>query len=623
MAYDDATGAVLLFGGFNGAYLSDTWSFAQGNWTRLHPATSPSIRADAGIAFDPKTGSVILFGGASPALRNDTWQFFGGTWTSIASARAPSPRSDTTLVEDPEAGGVVLFGGAGTHPLNDTWLMQAGSWSNLSSTIAPSPRAGAAASFDSVDGYVVLFGGATGPAANQTWEFRAHAWTELFPPHTPAARSFAGAAFDPVDGVSLLFGGGWTGTSFSDLWGYRAAPATLAWLNVSTGTAPAARTQAAFAYDPADGYVLLFGGENHQANNASVPFFHDTWSYRGGVWTKLAVGTSPSARRGAMMEYDPHLGAMVLFGGSNTTSYLNDTWKFRGGTWTHLVTSVAPPPRRSGSLAWDPSTATMVLYGGHNGTGGGLNGWYGIYSDTWEYRSTGWARVTGSPSPEPRAEALLAYDPTEAQLVLFGGYEQNHSHPWEEELNSTWTFHDGRWANLTAAIGGRAPLHRDGAGFVYDPAAGALYLFGGDDNTPNPINTTWTFAFDRWTEVCNCHATLWTADHAAYDAADGYIVTPAGHAALLSTVIFAPQSFVAASAMPNPVDANRTTVLTAWSGGGSGPLALAWTLGSGRVAAGREVATVYSSPGPHAVSVWANGSGVGSVAGSFSGVVNQ
>ncbi|MFI5414633.1 MAG: hypothetical protein ACHQ16_03085, partial [Candidatus Lutacidiplasmatales archaeon] len=49
----------------------------------------------------------------------------------------------------------------------------------------------------------------------------------------------------------------------------------------------------------------------------------------------------------------------------------------------------------------------------------------------------------------------------------------------------------------------------------------------------------------------------------------------------------------------------------------------AWNLGSGRVAAGSEVATVYSTPGPHAVTVWANGSGVGSVAATFTVVVNM
>ncbi|HKV90032.1 MAG TPA: hypothetical protein VJQ43_02415, partial [Thermoplasmata archaeon] len=609
MAYDAATGAMILFGGFNGAYLADTWSFQGGAWTRLHPLASPSARAGAGLAFDPRTGGLILFGGASPGLHNDTWQFRGANWGVVASSLTPPARTDMALSEDPEAGGVVLFGGSGSHALSDTWLLGSGSWVNLSAGATPGDRIGVSSTYDPIDGYLVLFGGASGPLGLQTWAFRAHGWTQLFPPVTPVARSYAGFVFDPVDGGALLFGGMTSGVPLGDAWTYRAAPSSLVWLNVTTAIAPSARTQAGFAYDPADGYVLLFGGENHKPNNVTIPFFHDTWTYRDGRWTQLHPVVLPAARRGAMMEYDAHLGMMVLFGGSNSTQFFNDTWTFHSGVWSHVVTPVAPAPRRSGSLAYDADLGAMVLYGGHNGSGGGRNGWYGVFNDTWLYRSSGWSRLVTSPSPEPRSEALLSFDPTEGQLVLFGGYEQNGSHPWERELNSTWVFHGSAWTNLTLLLGGPAPLHRDGAGFVFDPAASALYLFGGDDNTPNPVNTTWTFAFDRWTPVCNCHGTLFTADHATYDAADAYILTPAGHGATLTTVVLTPTPLVSASAGPNPVDVNHTTRLTAWAGGGVGPLAFAWTLGAAGTASGPSVVTHFPSVGPVMVRLWANGSG--------------
>ena len=47
MAYDAATGQLVLFGGFDqqhGADLNDTWTWNGTTWTQLSPATSPPAR---------------------------------------------------------------------------------------------------------------------------------------------------------------------------------------------------------------------------------------------------------------------------------------------------------------------------------------------------------------------------------------------------------------------------------------------------------------------------------------------------------------------------------------------------------------------------------------------------
>ena len=64
MAYDAATGNVVLFGGNNGSSaLRDTWTWDGATWTKQAPATRPPAREFASMAYDAATGNVVLFGG--------------------------------------------------------------------------------------------------------------------------------------------------------------------------------------------------------------------------------------------------------------------------------------------------------------------------------------------------------------------------------------------------------------------------------------------------------------------------------------------------------------------------------------------------------------------------------
>src|ERR1700719_986653 len=52
------------------------------SWTRQAPASSPPARSGASMAYDAATGTVVLFGGggANSSL-SDTWTWDGATWT--------------------------------------------------------------------------------------------------------------------------------------------------------------------------------------------------------------------------------------------------------------------------------------------------------------------------------------------------------------------------------------------------------------------------------------------------------------------------------------------------------------------------------------------------------------
>ena len=64
------------------------------------PAVAPAPRTDENLANDPADGYVLLFGGANGSvLFNDTWAFAHGNWTLIhpTGGVAPSPRVDASL----------------------------------------------------------------------------------------------------------------------------------------------------------------------------------------------------------------------------------------------------------------------------------------------------------------------------------------------------------------------------------------------------------------------------------------------------------------------------------------------------------------------------------------------
>jgi hypothetical protein len=62
MTYDSKDGYVLLFGGYCNtpppAYMdcNDTWEYAHGKWTQLHPKTAPSPRESGAMAYDARDG---------------------------------------------------------------------------------------------------------------------------------------------------------------------------------------------------------------------------------------------------------------------------------------------------------------------------------------------------------------------------------------------------------------------------------------------------------------------------------------------------------------------------------------------------------------------------------------
>lgn len=271
MVYDAATGTTLLFGGNDGGYLADTWTWNGAAWTKLSPATSPSPRGGAAITYDATTHSVVLFGGTGPGgYLADTWTWDGTTWTPWG-VTGPSARSDASMTYDATTDNIVLFGGQGSGgPLGDTWLWNATSWTSPTiSSGAPSPRFASSFADDATTDNIVLFGGqGSGGPLGDTWTWDGAAWSKQSAA-SPPARYGAPMVFDAAAGVVVLFGGSDGTIRQSDTWVWNGTY----WYTLSTPAGPSARDESMMIYDAADDDAILYGGVNGSTNDA------DTWAF--------------------------------------------------------------------------------------------------------------------------------------------------------------------------------------------------------------------------------------------------------------------------------------------------------------------------------------------------------
>jgi len=311
-------------------------------------------------------------------------------------------------------------------------------------------------------------------------------WTDLAPGgELPDSRSEHAAAYDTINGVVVLFGG-WNSSNetFNDTWKFDATTDT--WTNAApTGTLPASRAQHQMVYDGINGQLIMFGGilktDGDQLN--------DTWAYdaTANTWTELKpTGAVPSTRSSFAMVYDDLEQKTILFGGWSeaTSAHLNDVWvyDYLANTWTSVTSTGAAPPARGGhAMAYDPVQDKIVLFGGTDSST--------YFNDTWvfDFTTSTWTQVTPmGDMPSPRSGHRMAYDPTTATVVLFGGWDGT------AYFNDTWTF-DVATSTWTVVDLMSAPAARDSHSLVCSLATNELILFGGFVGGTDAAQDTWAY----------------------------------------------------------------------------------------------------------------------------------
>ncbi len=227
-AYDPDRDVLVIFGGFNGSYLSDSWEWDGAAWTS-QPG-GPGARADAFMVYEAARLSMVMFGGLAPGSVNlgDTWVRFGPFWAPQLPLNSPSPRWIQRMAYDSDAEKTVLFGGAATAGvLGDTWEWNGIDWVNAA-TSGAGPRYGHAMAYDTHRHVTLMFGGQDGNffgvgLLGDTWQWDGLAWVQLQTPGPPA-RSFVKMAYDTARRRVVLFGS-YTAAGFAnDTWEFGAYP---------------------------------------------------------------------------------------------------------------------------------------------------------------------------------------------------------------------------------------------------------------------------------------------------------------------------------------------------------------------------------------------------------------
>jgi len=382
IAYDEATGSVLMFGGAGstGAPEGDTWTWDGSSWSQQHPATSPSARAGGVMAYDPVNHDVLLFGGntesravvgddSAHSIPAETWSWDGHEWRRAQFGGPDFVPGSTWMATDPLSHHVVLV--SGTEPLAfgcpwplegteiavrcpmvppqsgtgaKTWTWDGGAWREAHS-VAPLPAFSTdkALLTDPTTGHLALFAQtyASYQCGPQVWA------TPSPPPPAPTAPSSARPCIEDLapSGVTPTVvtpccswsKAEWTGSA----WG--------PWAQLGSGPG---FTPGLLAADPA-AHQILATGVVPQPKAHAPAFTSATWAWDG-TWRRLHPATEPTFASGASAAYDAQTSQLVVFGGLplwsgpavasvGSAPVLDTTWTWDGTAWTLRGGNPTPP----------------------------------------------------------------------------------------------------------------------------------------------------------------------------------------------------------------------------------------------------------------------------------------
>src|SRR5712691_4541920 len=283
-AYFPPAHQVVLFGGSpkgSEGWRNDTWVFQDGAWSK-GPVTPPNLspRGGAAMGYDPAIGKIVLWGGSGPEWPPrfyGTWLWDGTGWSPGPYAPGSMlPRTGAEMVYDPDIGKMVLFGGSGVDAYTDTWLFDGTRW-----TAGPAPAQGMTSrtffgmSYDESLHKVVVLGG---DGANDVWSFDGTAWSAgPLLPSDFRGQDRVRIAYDPDLGGTLLFGGIGSGMASDDLWMLRGG----AWTQISKGGSPSwpdPRADGSFLWNPDFDALMLVGGI--QSADPGDVMYTDMWLFR-------------------------------------------------------------------------------------------------------------------------------------------------------------------------------------------------------------------------------------------------------------------------------------------------------------------------------------------------------
>jgi len=198
------------------------------------------------------------------------------------------------------------------------------------------------------------------------------------------------------------------------------------WSRALPRGSPPGRSEAAAAYDPQTGLVMLFGGRL-----AAGQIVRDTWAWSGATWHELNNGSDPAPPGdGALMTWDSSTRQMILVT-TTTNATGGQTWVWGGSRWSRLASDRPPPSPIAGQMAFDPVSDSVVFVDA-------LMPPMGAGTTTWRFDGHGWNLLTATP---PSATAGLTLDPASGRLLLC-------SDPTPDASSQLWRWTGSEWSGV-------------------------------------------------------------------------------------------------------------------------------------------------------------------------------
>ena len=276
IAYDSRRQRAVMFGGltyWDGTkwfYDNSTWEWDGQDWHKMETAVAPTGRVLHAMAYDEARGKVILYGGQnSSGNLADLWEWDGTTWHRLCPVCNPASRFAHKMVFDTERQKILLYGGQdGKVGLAQAWTWDGGKWEFFQFTSSAPAIYNAPLVYDPGGDRIISFmDGVWGG----TWMWKGSEWLKLHPSIEPPLRNEATLVYDPLNHQSILFGG-WDAdvAIFNDTWILQEET----WQRLETPISPGERYRAVSFYDPTRHSVILYGGEK------TGLIYSDTWELK-------------------------------------------------------------------------------------------------------------------------------------------------------------------------------------------------------------------------------------------------------------------------------------------------------------------------------------------------------
>ena len=452
MIWDGANQRLIVYGGFDGSFLGDTYALGLSGtpaWSTLAPSGGPPTNRAVGSAvWNPQGNQMLIYGGFGSAsgsnYLSDAWSLSLGAspaWSALSpSGGPPTARQTPQSVYDPMTQSMVMYGGGdvgnGQTVSDLVWSLSLGgspAWAQIGGGAMPRSD-GAAAIFDPVRHRLVTFGGRPYPSySNDVWTFDLQGnWAKLTPTGTPpAARNAHTSIYDPVRDRMLVYGGTDSANVYGDVWALSLS-GSPAWTQVVTGGGPpTARAQHVAVYDSQRDRMVIHGGwgPGDTGDMWALDLATNTWS------SVITSAGGPGFRQQHAAVYDPINDRIVMFGGGPD----NTLWSVNfSGTpaWSQLPFTGSSPRARFGMGAvYDAPAHSMLLFGG---TPSNTDSVDNTTSMLHLIGTPEWSQLDlGLELPSPRENPLAAMDQSSESFYIGGGCCQNYSDMWRTTIDHT------------------------------------------------------------------------------------------------------------------------------------------------------------------------------------------